>query len=37
VGAVKSVVPAELWCDGQHSAEERAAAGGGWFTRLLGR
>jgi hypothetical protein len=38
VGQVKAAVPAELWCDGTHTAEERALAGRGrWLSRLLGR
>lgn len=38
VAQVKAMVPKEIWCDGGHTAEERAAAGGGGFlSRLLGR
>ncbi|HET7430885.1 MAG TPA: hypothetical protein VFJ89_05210 [Nocardioides sp.] len=38
VADVKAAVPREQWCGGQHTAEERAAAGGGGFlSRLLGR
>ncbi len=37
VAQVKASVPAGLWCAGGHTKEERAAAGGGWFSRLIGR
>ena len=39
VAQVRAGVPATQWCNGQHSAEEKAAAGsgGGFFARLLGR
>ena len=37
VAQVKASVPAGLWCPGGHTKEERAAAGGGWFSRLIGR
>ena len=36
---MKAGVPAAQWCNGQHSAEEKAAAGsgGGFFSKLFGR
>jgi hypothetical protein len=38
VAQVKASVPPDLWCDGRHTPQERAAAGGGgWLSRLLGR
>ena len=39
VAQVKAGVPAKDWCNGQHSAEEKAAAGtgGGFLSRLFGR
>ena len=37
VAQVKASVPASIWCAGGHTKEERAAAGGGWFSRLIGR
>ena len=39
IGYVKSGVPAEQWCNGQHTPEERAAAKqprGNLFTRVFG-
>ncbi len=35
VGQVRSMVPAAQWCSG-HSKDEQGA-GGGFFSRLLGR
>jgi hypothetical protein len=39
VAQVKSMVPRETWCDKNHTAEERTAAGvgTGFFSKLLGR
>ena len=37
VAQVKASVPDSAWCAGGHTKEERAAAGGGWFARLIGR
>ena len=39
VGEVRARVPAEDWCDGRHTAEEKAAAGtgNGFLARLFGR
>lgn len=39
IASVKAVVPAGQWCDGQHTAEEKAAAGAGsgLFARIFGR
>jgi hypothetical protein len=39
VQQVKAGVPAQDWCNGQHSAAEKAAAGsrGGFLSRLFGR
>ena len=39
VAQVKASVPSNQWCNGQHTAEERAAAasGGGFLSRLFGR
>lgn len=39
VASVKAGVPAGQWCDKNHTAEERAAAGAssGWLGKLLGR
>ena len=37
VAQVKASVPPELWCAKAHTKEERAAAGGGFLSRLLGR
>jgi hypothetical protein len=37
VTQVRAGVPDDLWCAGGHSKEERAAAGGGWLSRLIGR
>jgi hypothetical protein len=38
VAQVKAMVPSDLWCNRQHTQEERAAAGaGGWLSRILGR
>ena len=39
VAQVKAVVPAQDWCNGQHTAAEKAAGGsnGGFLSRLLGR
>lgn len=38
VDSVKARVPAGQWCNGQHTAEEKAAAGGGgFFAKLFGR
>lgn len=37
IDAVKRTVPAAQWCGGQHSAEEKKAAGGGIFSSLFGR
>jgi hypothetical protein len=36
IASVRASVPDSLWCDG-HTREERAAAGGGWLSRLIGR
>jgi hypothetical protein len=40
IDAVKAGVPADQWCDGQHSDDEIAAARAanpGFFARLFGR
>lgn len=43
IGQVKAMVPSNQWCNGQHTAAEKAAAkadegaGGGFLSRLLGR
>ncbi|HLS45753.1 MAG TPA: hypothetical protein VK045_09990 [Ornithinicoccus sp.] len=39
IASVKKSVPAGQWCDGQHSAEELAAAPGGqgFFSRMFSR
>jgi len=37
VAQVRASVPDSLWCAGGHTREERAAAGGGWISRLIGR
>ena len=39
VSQVKAGVPAQDWCNGQHTADEKAAAGsgGGFLSRLFGR
>jgi hypothetical protein len=39
VGQVKAGVPANDWCNGQHTPAEKAAsgAGGGFLSRLFGR
>ncbi|GAB3037394.1 hypothetical protein GCM10011376_31430 [Nocardioides flavus (ex Wang et al. 2016)] len=39
IGQVKAGVPAKEWCNGQHTAAEKSAAGsgGGLLSRLLGR
>lgn len=37
IAQVKARVPADQWCAGKHTPEERAAAGGGWLSRLVGR
>ncbi len=39
INQVKAGVPAQDWCNGQHSAQEKAAAGngGGFLSRLFGR
>ncbi len=38
VAQVKAGVPAQDWCDGQHTAAEKQASGGGGFlARLFGR
>lgn len=43
VAAVKAMVPADQWCNGQHTTAEKAAAkadkthGGGFLARLFGR
>lgn len=39
VAMVKSSVPANQWCNGQHTAAERTEAGqgNGFFSKLLGR
>jgi hypothetical protein len=38
VAQVEARVPADQWCAGKHTTEERAAAGsGGWLSRLVGR
>ena len=38
IADIKARVPASQWCDGKHTAEERAAApgAGGIFGRLFG-
>lgn len=38
IEAVKATVPADQWCDGNHTAEERKDAGGRgeFFARLFG-
>ncbi|MGN0065101.1 MAG: hypothetical protein ACI379_12745 [Nocardioides sp.] len=39
VASVKAGVPANQWCNGDHTAAEKQAAGStpGFFGRLLGR
>lgn len=38
INQVKSQVPPQNWCDGQHTdAERQAAGGGGFLSKLLGR
>jgi hypothetical protein len=38
VAQVRAGVAAKDWCNGQHSTEEKAAAGGsGFLSRLFGR
>lgn len=39
VGQVKAGVPAKEWCNGQHTAAEKAASGsgGGFLSRLFSR
>ena len=39
VDQVKARVPADSWCNGQHTPAEKAAsgAGGGFLSRLFGR
>ena len=39
VGQVKAGVPAKDWCNGQHTAAEKAAggSGGGFLSRLFTR
>jgi hypothetical protein len=38
VSQVKAAVPADDWCNGQHSADEKAAStGGGFLSRLFSR
>ncbi len=37
VAQVRAIVPTSEWCGGQHSKEERAAAGPTGFARFFGR
>lgn len=39
VASVKAMVPANQWCNGQHTDAERAQAGAssGFFAKLFGR